>query len=63
MNEIFIFGIIIILPWLGYIYGNKLGRRAYRREIMERVEDHYWDSLEDDRDLIIRHMEKILKFR
>lgn len=34
-----------------------------RQKLLKDMEDHYWDSLEDNRDLIIKHIEFIINKR
>jgi len=33
-----------------------MDRKKYDKELIKWVRDHYWDSLEKDKDLILRHM-------
>jgi len=34
-----------------------------RKKLFEDMRNHYWDSLEDNRDLIIKHMKFIINRR
>ena len=34
----------------------KIERSQYNKQLLKWVKDHYWDSLEKDKDLILRHM-------
>ena len=35
---------------------DKISRDEYNKQLVEWVKDHYWDSLEKDKDLILRHL-------
>ena len=33
-----------------------MDRKTYDKQLLKWVKDHYWDSLEKDKDLILRHL-------
>jgi hypothetical protein len=39
----------------------KIALQEERQRIIELLEDHYWDSFEQDRDLILKHIKDTIK--
>jgi hypothetical protein len=43
------------------IYGLDRAKDAIKHQLQTLVEDHYWDSLEDDKAVIIKHFKAIVE--
>lgn len=47
--------------WIDEYMDQSIKFKEVRKNLLEKMDDHYWDSLEKDRDLILKHIREVLE--